>query len=214
MKPSPADEVREMYDETADSYAQMMDAEIALPVYADVLGRLQGRIAKTEGPVVDTACGSGHMLSMYRESYDPDRALVGIDLSSKMVSITEKKFGSNARMIVGDMRNLDGLETGSCAAVLNFFALHHLNPADAKQALGEWFRVLAPGGQLMVAVWEGQGTIDYGEEADIVAFRYRSDELESWAKSAGFVVTRSTVEPVEEIPMDALYLEARKPASQ
>lgn len=55
MQPSTDDEVRRMYDETADSYAQMMDAEIGLPVYADVLGRLQRRIANIGGPVIDTA---------------------------------------------------------------------------------------------------------------------------------------------------------------
>ena len=58
MRPSPADEVREMYEDTADSYAHMMDAEIGLPVYADFLGRLRDRIANTPCAVVDTACGS------------------------------------------------------------------------------------------------------------------------------------------------------------
>lgn len=213
MQPSPADEVREMYDETADSYAQMMDAEIGLPIYADVLGRLQGRIMNIDGPVIDTACGSGHMLSMYRESFDCERPLVGVDLSSRMVSIAEGKLDSNVQLVVGDMRVLDSVETGSCAAVLNFFALHHLDAEGAKQAFSEWFRVLAPGGQLVIATWEGSGTIDYGEESAIVALRYNSTELESWAKSAGFVITRCNVEPVEEFPMDALYLEASKLAT-
>ena len=34
MQTSPTDKVRNMYERTADSYAQMMDAEIGLPVYA------------------------------------------------------------------------------------------------------------------------------------------------------------------------------------
>ena len=213
MQPSPADEVRKMYDETADSYTQMMDAEIGLPIYADVLGRLQRRIAKIGGPVVDTACGPGHMLSMYRGSYDKGRPLVGVDLSSRMVSIAEGRFGSNARLAVGDMRVLENVETGSCAAVLNFFALHHLDAEGATQAFGEWFRVLTPGGQLVVAAWEGSGTIDYGDESKIVALRYSSTELETWAASAGFEVTRCKVEPVEDFPMDAIYLEASKVAT-
>ena len=41
LKTSSINEVREMYDATADSYADMMDKEIGLPVYAEVLGRLQ-----------------------------------------------------------------------------------------------------------------------------------------------------------------------------
>ena len=56
MRPSPTNEVRKMYEETADSYARMMDAEIDLPVCADLLGRLRDRIANTPGTLVDTAC--------------------------------------------------------------------------------------------------------------------------------------------------------------
>jgi ubiquinone/menaquinone biosynthesis C-methylase UbiE len=213
MKPSPTDEVRDMYEETADSYAQMMDAEIGLPVYADVLGRLQQRIANIGGPLIDTACGSGHMLSMYRESCDSERPLVGVDLSSRMVGIAEGKFDSNAQLVVGDMRVLDSVRTGSCAAILNFFALHHLDHEEAMRALGEWYRVLAPGGQLVVATWEGSGAIDYGDESEIVALMYTSAELESWAKAAGFEINSCKVEPVEDFPMDAVYLEASKLAT-
>jgi ubiquinone/menaquinone biosynthesis C-methylase UbiE len=210
MRPSTKDAVRTMYDETADSYAQMMDGEIGLPVYADVLGRLRDRISKIPGAVVDTSCGSGHMLAMYHEDYDQERPLVGVDLSPRMVSIAEKKLGSVARVVVGDMRALASVGSDSSSAVVNFFALHHLDSADVKAAFLEWFRVLVPGGQLVVATWEGSGTIDYGDSADIVALRYRADEMATWAKAAGFAITRCAVEPVEDFPMDAIYLEGFK----
>lgn len=210
MQLSPIDEVRQMYEATADAYAQMMDSEIALPIYADVLGRLQQRITHIDGPVIDAACGSGHMLSMYRDTFDRERPLIGVDLSERMVAITQAKLSSNARVVVGDMRFLENIESASCSAVLNFFALHHLDATGVQQALGEWFRVLAPGGQLVVATWEGQGAIDYGEGADIVALRYSSGELKTWANAAGFVVTSCRVEPVEAFPMNALHLEGSK----
>jgi hypothetical protein len=70
--------------------------------------------------------------------------------------------------------------------------------------------LLKPGGQLLVAAWEGSGPIDCGETADVVALRYRSDELAGWAREAGFALERCTVEPVEEIPMEAIYLEGTK----
>jgi hypothetical protein len=37
----------------------MMDAEIELPVYPDMLGRMQECIENISGTVIDTACGSG-----------------------------------------------------------------------------------------------------------------------------------------------------------
>ena len=212
MQPSPIARVRKMYDETADSYAQMMDTEIGLPVYADILGRLRDRIASTPGTVVDTACGSGHMLSMYHERYDQTHSLLGVDLSPRMVSIAAKKLGPRARVVVGDMRDLSGVGSASCSAVLNVFALHHLDSEGVESAFREWYRILGPGGQLVVATWEGSGAIDYGDESDIVALRYCSSEIATWAQEAGFAITRSAVEPVEGLPMDAVYLEGVKEA--
>ena len=210
MKPSDTGDVREMYEATADNYAQIMDQEIDLPVYADTLGRLQARLAGTPGLLVDTACGSGHMLARYHEQHEQDRPLLGTDLSPRMVAIADAKLGDGARIEVGDMRALAMVKDGAAAAVLNFFAVHHLGPEDVRSALAEWHRVLGPGGYLVLAAWEGAGTIDYGDESDIIALRYRADELNSWAQAAGFSVTRCVVEPVEDFPMDAVYLEAVK----
>lgn len=207
---SSTDEVRKMYDDTADSYAKMMDAEMEHPVYADILERLRDRIANTPGAVVDTACGSGHMLSMFHERYDQKHELLGMDLSPRMVSIAAKRLGPNARVVVGDMRDLSTVGSGTGSAALNFFALQHLDPEGVKSAFREWYRLLAPGGQLVVGAWEGSGAIDYGDESDIVAFRYESNELVTWAEEAGFSITRCVVEPEEEYPMDAMYLEGFK----
>lgn len=201
-----------MYEDMADAYAEMMDTEIRLPIYADLLGRLRDAIAQTPGAVVDTACGPGHMLSLYRERYDQTHPLVGVDLSPRMVAIAEGKLGFDARAIVGDMRNLPSVESGSSSAVVNFFALHHLDVGGAQSAFREWSRILAPGGYLVVAAWEGTGAIDYGDASDIVALRYTRHELVAWAEGAGFSITRCVVEPVEDFPMDAVYLEGVKQA--
>ncbi|HMR75379.1 MAG TPA: methyltransferase domain-containing protein [Polyangiaceae bacterium] len=209
MKISDPDEVRALYDGTAESYSTMMDSEIDLPMYADVLGRLSERVAGATGPLVDTACGSGHMLARYRERYEPARQLIGIDLSPKMVAIAKARLGSQAQVHLADMRELPSfVQASSAVAVLNFFALHHLEGTQLAAALREWHRVLQPGGQLVVATWEGRGAIDYGGESDIVAIRYSRDELAASAAAAGFAITRCVVEPVAEMPMDAVYLEA------
>ena len=210
MKTSSAGKVCELYEGSGGSYSQMMDAEIELPVYADTLCRLAERIADILGPVIDTSCGSGHMLSRYHERYDPKRSLFGIDLSPRMVGIARSRLGSSAEIRVGDMRNLGGVESGSSAAVLSFFAIHHIDPEEVLAALQEWHRVLRPGGQLVIAAWEGTGPIDYGGQSDVVALRYTKDEIATWAQEAGYVLNRSVVEPVEGMPMKAAYLEGTK----
>lgn len=210
VKTSTTKEVRELYDESADSYAAMMDTEIELPVYADLLSRLAKRIVELPGTVIDTSCGSGHMLSRYRQRYDRKRALLGIDLSPRMVAIASDKMGTGAEVISGDMRDLSAVESESSAAVLSFFALHHLSPEEVPAAFREWHRVLATGGQLLIAAWEGKGPIDYGETSAVVALRYGKDEIAAWIRAAGFAVDRCLVEPVEEMPMQAIYAEATK----
>lgn len=199
-----------MYDETADSYARMMDGEIALPVYAETLERLQGLIAKLPGVLIDTACGSGHMLSMYRDRFEPQRKIVGVDLSPRMVSIARDRLGPGARLLVGDMRDLCEIESCTAAALLNWYAVHHLSDEGVYQAMADWYRVLTPGGVLMVAAWQGAGQIDYGEASDIVAFRYSANQLSELAESAGFAVSKCRVVPVEDFPMDAVHLECVK----
>jgi ubiquinone/menaquinone biosynthesis C-methylase UbiE len=210
MKTSSTDHVKEMYEATADAYSVMMDSEIDLPLYTEVLSRLQANLVTTSGVLIDTSCGSGHMLSMYRHQFDSARPLMGLDLSPSMVKIASGRLGGAADILVGDMRDLGMVEDVSAAGVISFFSLHHLPPDDVRQALGEWCRVLAPGGQLLLAAWEGNGSIDYGEASDVVALRYRQSEMSSWVRDAGLDITRSTVEPVEGLEMDGLYIDATK----
>ena len=207
---SPDEKVLDLYENSAQWYGEIMDKEIDLPVYADTLSRLAGRIEGIPGPVLDTSCGSGHMLARYRERYDADRALIGIDLSPAMVTLTKALLGDAASVHAGDMRGLKGVEPQSIAAVISFYALHHLSPGQVQPALEEWKRTLVPGGQLLLATWEGQGPIDYGEQSDVVAFRLQEGDVRRWCEAAGFRIDRCQVAPVEGMGMDAIHLEATR----
>jgi ubiquinone/menaquinone biosynthesis C-methylase UbiE len=205
------DQVRELYESSADSYDKMMDGEIDHPLYTDTLGRLSTRIADLPGPVIDTSCGSGHMLELFHTRYDADRELLGIELSTRMTQIaTARLQPAAATVMTGDMRDLRHLETGA-AAIVSFFALHHLTSEEVVPTLVQWHRVLVAGGQLVLATWEGEGLIDYGSESDVAALRFSREQLEDWTQQAGFAIDRCVVEPVEGMGMDAVYLEGSKP---
>jgi hypothetical protein len=64
---------------------------------------------------------------------------------------------------------------------------------------------------LLLAAWEGTGPIDYGEASGIVAIRYTASELSALAAEAGFKILSCAVKPVDEFPMDAVYLHCAKP---
>lgn len=200
-----------MYDATSEHYDAMMDAEIQSELYVNALGRLSAAIANVRGPVIDTSCGSGHMLRMLRDRFEASRVLVGVDLSPAMVAISRRRMGDDAEVREGDMTVLDGVESGSAAAVVSFFALHHLSSEEAAKAIQRWAEVLAPGGRLLLATWEGQGEIDYGDSADLVALRFSEEQVREWIGAAGLTVARATTEAVPELEMDAVYLDAAKP---
>jgi len=207
MKTSPLKTVCSIYEASADSYSEMMDKEIELPIYKEMLGRLHENIRSIPGAILDTACGSGHMLALFQSYFDSSRSLIGMDISPSMVAISKKRIGRDCLVFVGDMRSLPDLKFATVAAVINFFAIHHLDLDGINQAMNEWSRVLVHNGRLILAAWEGSGAIDYGEESDIVALRYTKTELSDVAVRAGLYVTRCSVKPVEGFPMNAIYLE-------
>ncbi|RKZ53611.1 MAG: hypothetical protein DRR16_10565 [Candidatus Parabeggiatoa sp. nov. 3] len=210
MNTSKLSEVKKLYEESADSYNKMMDIEIKLPIYSDTLSRLANRINSLSGSLVDTSCGTGHMLDFYHSNYDASRSLIGIDLSKHMVDIASKKLGNNAIILVGDMCDMSLISPCSSAAIISFFAIHHIDPTNVVKAFKEWNRSLCAEGQLVIAAWEGSGFIDYGEDSNIVASKYTQNKLTSWVSDTGFVVDECKVELIEEMSMNAIYLEATK----
>lgn len=91
MQITPAEEVRKFYDESADSYNIMMDKEIDLPMYAEALGDLAKRIANLDGLVLNSSCGSGHMLEQLKDRYLPGRQYCDVDLSSSTMAISKQR---------------------------------------------------------------------------------------------------------------------------
>ena len=127
-----------------------------------------------------------------------------------MVDLASTKLGHDATVSCGDMRDMADIKPRSAAAVISLFALHHLDADGADRAIREWRRILRVGGQLLIGTWEGSGLIDYGGSTDIAARRYTGPELRSIVQQAGFIVNRCAVEPVGEMAMDAVYLEATR----
>ena len=70
--------------------------------------------------------------------------------------------------------------------------------------------MLKADGQLFVATWEGEGCIDYGGQADVVAMKYRPGQVSKAARIAGFRIDRIYVDAVQGMEMDAVYLAATK----
>ena len=204
------DEVRRIYDEAADSYDRLMDAEIRLPIYDQVLKELGTKIRLVNGSVLDASCGTGHMLQRVQEEHATGRPIIGVDLSPRMVEITRRRLGSSADVFAGDMRDLAQVSDNSCAAVINFFAIHHLDPDDLQRSLEACNRVLLPNGYLLIATWEGAGEFSFGGEYDAVTRRYTTSELVDAALTVGLGVMDVSIQVVGDMGIDAVFLWAAK----
>lgn len=211
MTPKYAEEVISLYRDV-EGYSDVMDKEILGEVYTLALNSIYLFLKKSLKPLLDTACGTGQFLNEYNEKYDKNRALVGIDLSPKMLKKANELTKGVAELHIGDMCNLAMIGDSTMGGVVNFFAIQHINEYELPIAINEWQRVLEGGGKLILAGWNGSGTIDYGGESSIEAFLYNEQLLKVILEDFSFDVIESRVikRPTPEIPMDAFYLEAIK----
>lgn len=103
--------------------------------------------------VLDLGCGTGVLTRLIADQLDATAGgfCLGIDAAAKMIEVAEKKrSGPACRFDVMAAENLV-LEDGSFDAVVSSLFFHHV-PLDLKEkSLSEAFRVLRPGGRLVIA---------------------------------------------------------------
>lgn len=103
--------------------------------------------------VLDLGCGTGVLCQMIAQRLQPDLGgcVTGIDAAGRMIEIARKKRGSAhclfAAMAAEDLQFADATFDG----VVSSLFFHHV-PLDLKRkSMAEAFRVLKPGGKLIVA---------------------------------------------------------------
>lgn len=104
------------------------------------------------GTVLDVGCGSGYMLSILRKDRNYTGPAIGVDVDETTLWRAEHNLEVNKLrpvvLVIGDMCNLD-FEDNSIDRAISSFAVHHA--PDPKKAIHELWRVLKPGGQLIIS---------------------------------------------------------------
>ncbi|EKX62709.1 class I SAM-dependent methyltransferase [Streptomyces ipomoeae] len=202
------------YDTVAADYELLLREEMAKnPFDRSVLGVFAELVLGSGGgPVADLGCGpgriTGHLASLGLDVF-------GIDLSPEMVTVARWAH-PGLRFDVGTMTALD-LADGSLAGAVAWYSTVHTPPAELPVLLGEFHRVLAPGGLLQMAFKVGEESYHlshaYGHDLDLDVYRYPTDLIAELLKDAGFVESarlEREAGPKENTPQG--YLLARKPA--
>ncbi len=145
--------------------------------------------------VLDAGCGQGRSLKQLAERFRPER-LVGVDADPRMPQWAKpvvEGLPCEVALRVADAGDT-GLPDASVDLVFCHQTLHHL--VRQEEALAEWFRVLKPGGVLLLA----ESTRKYIRSWMIRAlFRHpmevqrTAEEYLAMVRAAGFAVPEQAV---------------------
>jgi SAM-dependent methyltransferase len=139
--------------------------------------------------VVDVGCGTGKQLAADRARF-PRMTLVGVDRSAGMLQVARRR-AEDVSWVQGDAQTLP-LATASVDYATNQFSYPHIS--DKRRFAAEVFRVLRPGGRLVVTnidPWEMPGWVIYRFFPEAVAIDHRDflprPALAALLTGAGFV---------------------------
>jgi SAM-dependent methyltransferase len=203
------------YDMVAADYATRFVDELAYkPFDRELLIRFAESVrprSTPDLPVCDLGCGPGH-IGAFVASQGVE--VIGFDLSPGMVDQARHSF-PHLRFARGDMTALDG-PAGGLAGIVCFYALIHLPRAVVPAALEEMHRRIADGGDLLLAVHGGEGSLhatvmlDHSVSLDATLFTLA--ELTGLVEGAGFEVREAHERPPaeQEVATQRLYVWATR----
>ena len=141
--PKDVDRLRRYWDKHSRSYDKQM-AFFDRKLFGDSRQWVCGRAV---GDVLEVGVGTGLNL----DSYPEDVTITGVDLSPAMLEHAERRAAASGRKVtlqVGDAHRLE-FPDASFDTVVCTFSLCAI--PDERRAIAEMWRVLRPGGQLLLA---------------------------------------------------------------
>lgn len=205
---------REWYDRTAAGYAERFHHHLDdKPVDLAMVKAFAGLIAKGENKrVIDVGCGTGATTAML-DSAGVEAS--GIDLSVNMIA-QARQLNPGLQFSVGSMTGLDASDQ-SIGGICAWYSIIHVPDEHLTDVLGEFHRVLVPGGLVLLAFQVGDEprvlTNAFGHEIHLTFYRRQPRHVTVQLTGAGFGVYAQLVRQPDEDAFESTphaYLIARK----
>ncbi len=166
-----------------------------------------------KGSLLNIGCAHGPDFLPFRQNFD----LCGVDFSTRMLDFARKysqKFDFTANLLLADVSQLP-FSDGIFGWAISVATYHHIKGERERQtALNELRRVLKPGGEAFITVWNrwqprfwfsGKEVAVPWRTKDKTLYRYyylfSYPELERLVKRAGFQVLKSFPESAYHYPI-------------
>lgn len=183
--------------------------------YHSIFTRELNRLTKRwhKGSLLNLGCAHGPDFIPFRDSFK----LYGVDFSDEMLSLARKyslKFNFNVELTLADVRQLP-YPDDSFDWVISVATYHHIKGEQERlKALNELKRVLKPGGEAFITVWnrwqpgfwfKPRELYVPWRKKDKILYRYYHlfsyAELEKLSIKAGFKIIRSHPESAYHFPL-------------
>ncbi len=135
-------EVKENYNLIARDYARTR--EFISPDVKEIVAKY----VLKQGKILDSGCGNGRLFELLNAL---GREYIGLDASEELLKIAKQNYPSG-NFIAGDALKLTFTDN-SFDQIFSMSVLHHFPGQTRQKYLQECFRILKPGGSLILRVW-------------------------------------------------------------
>ncbi|MSU51178.1 MAG: class I SAM-dependent methyltransferase [Opitutus sp.] len=174
-----------------DEYLKLAEVEDRMWYFHSLhrhIERELGPSLKTDAPVLDAGCGTGGLILRFRE-WHPAWKFSGIDFMPIACELARQRCGPEVDIRVASITELPFADQSLDAVISADVVCQVENP---EVAFAEFFRVLRPGGIVIINVPAYMWMWSYHDDSCETKHRYTRSEIDALLGGARFIQRRTT----------------------